>query len=31
MDNIETSSIHIESHIKIWDPETCEVILNTRA
>ena len=31
MENIETSGIHIESHIKIWDPESSEVIINMRA
>lgn len=31
MENIETSGFHIEGHIKIWDPETKEILIDMRA
>lgn len=31
MEDIEISSFHIESHIKIWDPESLEIIVDMRA
>lgn len=31
MEDIELSGFHIEGYIKIWDPESLEIIINMRA
>lgn len=31
MENTESTGFYIESHIKIWDPESCEIIVDMRA